>query len=397
MRELLFLYSLSPSQLSLNGWRLALRFFTLWKKLFAVEDPQPYRQFMYCYKIVAIGEGMYHFQAWTSGACSSVSLQTIKDGIRDSFSSQAKVGSTLPRRKTLFSQIGARARTRGRGASENCRGEKVGPFQVVTCGHIRGHCCASDRSAPSFFLVPCGKVKHKAPRPRVEESSKGHAISKRAAVSTKGHLGAAGVFDWAPIPLKITRSVANNLKRHSLLEDSDELQVVGETRIEILESPNRSLSCQDSNRSRLIDEEGVELVVILASSLQPQPSAQERVVILACELERVGMLIPEQVRAVEEVSKEFTAVVTALKVKQTFRAERGVALDSLKRRMVEMGSNFLQEEGVAGMVHSVNLELESLTKWIPDVQGKAALREAKLCVEVKISRFPASRCPWSCK
>lgn len=64
--------------------------------------------------------------------------------------------------------------------------------------------------------VCLGKVKHKAPCPRVEKSSKAPAISKRATVSTKGRLGAAGVSDLAPIPLKITRSVANRLKGHSL-------------------------------------------------------------------------------------------------------------------------------------------------------------------------------------
>lgn len=55
IRELLFLYSLAPSQLAPDGWRLALAFFALWRKLFAKENPQPWREFMHCYKIAKMG------------------------------------------------------------------------------------------------------------------------------------------------------------------------------------------------------------------------------------------------------------------------------------------------------------------------------------------------------
>ncbi|KAB1213354.1 hypothetical protein CJ030_MR5G003576 [Morella rubra] len=61
--ELLFLYSLSPSQLALNGWRLVLAFFSLWRQLFAEENPQLWREFMQCNKIAKTDEGLYHFQA----------------------------------------------------------------------------------------------------------------------------------------------------------------------------------------------------------------------------------------------------------------------------------------------------------------------------------------------
>lgn len=74
IHELLFLYSLSPSQLAPNGWQLAFGFFALWKKLFAEENPQPWREFMYCYRIAKTGEGMYHFRLGISVVCSSVCL-----------------------------------------------------------------------------------------------------------------------------------------------------------------------------------------------------------------------------------------------------------------------------------------------------------------------------------
>lgn len=52
--------------------------------------------------------------------------------------------------------------------------------------------------------------------------------------------------------------------------------------------------------------------------------------ILAHELERVGMLVPELVRAAKEVSKELITAAAALKVEQTFCIEHGAMLDSLK-------------------------------------------------------------------
>lgn len=77
---------------------------------------------------------------------------------------------------------------------------------------------------------------------------------KPAADQAKSHTGAPVSSKSAGLPLKITRSVASHLKDRAVSTDSD-VQILGETRAEILESPEESLKDKDSQRPRLVDKE----------------------------------------------------------------------------------------------------------------------------------------------
>lgn len=118
-----------------------------------------------------------------------------------------------------------------------------------------------------------------------------------------------------------------------------------------------------------------------ATFSRTQLIARERAGYLVAEL---GKLVPELSWAVEEMARELSSTTDVLKAERLARATETIALDFLKKSLVKVESNVpLDEHDGADVLRSAGRELEKLEKQLRDVQGREALREAELRLEVE--------------
>lgn len=273
------------------------------------------------------------------------------------------------------------------------------------------------------------------------------------------------------VPLKITWSMANQMKGWATSADS-ELQILGEVRMDVLESLEGSPSGQVSKRPRLVDEDTAEDQALTQKrgrthahpepNLRPPSTARSRysssdfmfstrlkefiknasvpmtveglqkmakegwrntvplcsmgapIVIertralelgaAACSvphvgeptstrttLERVKMLVLELVHVVGEISKESKQSAIMLKAEQSSRVEQNAALDALRRQLAEVNSTLVQRENHVRVIWAADREIESLALQLRDCQGRAALREADLNVEINKASAKAEK------